>query len=183
MIRRLFAVASVVSLLATVAVAVLWVRSYRVADFFGRWTADDRTRIIVVVAEGRVQWSAATLDTPGRNADRRWHHYTNIYPVDWSTGPSPGMSRHFDRVGVIFESGRDRILPNERGTDANASSWVLPLWLAFPLTLPVAAAGAIAMARSRQRVARRGLCPTCGYDLRASTDRCPERGTPIPATS
>ena len=63
------------------------------------------------------------------------------------------------------------------------------LWYAAALAI-----GAVVWLAVQERIARRilkrlmtGLCPACGYDLRASPDRCPECGTrlhaPEPAAS
>ena len=52
----------------------------------------------------------------------------------------------------------------------------IPFWVIGTAVLPVL----WVLLRRRQRPLRRqGACPTCGYDLRASTARCPECGTSI----
>ncbi|HEY8665719.1 MAG TPA: hypothetical protein VIL86_03595 [Tepidisphaeraceae bacterium] len=59
-----------------------------------------------------------------------------------------------------------------------------PYWLVVALTAPLPllwAASNIFNARERRRLARVGLCPVCGYDLRATPARCPECGTPAPS--
>ena len=56
----------------------------------------------------------------------------------------------------------------------------------FPAWVPVALAGVlpafslVGLVR-RSRRGRAGLCRNCGYDLRASTERCPECGEPVSA--
>jgi hypothetical protein len=54
---------------------------------------------------------------------------------------------------------------------------LVPYWVV--LTLTAACPTAWLVRRRRRRLAR-GLCPTCGYDLRAHApgERCPECGTP-----
>ena len=54
-------------------------------------------------------------------------------------------------------------------------------WIVAPTFFAAISLESILMLR-RRRIARRiGLCRNCGYDLRASTERCPECGRPIDA--
>jgi hypothetical protein len=57
---------------------------------------------------------------------------------------------------------------------------VVPYWsiVALASLLPACCLAKVPGVVRRRRRIRRGLCVQCGYDLRASTDRCPECGTP-----
>jgi hypothetical protein len=55
----------------------------------------------------------------------------------------------------------------------------VPYWLLAGVTLPVAVVATM-WRRHRRRGPRAGMCPGCGYDLRATPDRCPECGAAVP---
>ena len=57
---------------------------------------------------------------------------------------------------------------------------LIPHWLLLLLFAILPTIRFVRFRGFRHRV-QNGLCLNCGYDLRASEDRCPECGTPIPA--
>jgi hypothetical protein len=178
--RHLFALCSAVSLLLFVAACVLWMRSYRTMDNFGRYAVDPATPSTfaeargVGTARGAFTFGHVRVSDPSqlgwtpppRGTSWRWMSdpvsSSGLYPRTWSW---LGFARW------------DQPL-NKNNGGGFARGFQVPLW-AIALLSAVAPALWLARAHLRSRQTRRrqaGLCPGCGYDLRASPERCPECG-------
>jgi len=206
---RLFNLLAGLSLLLSMTMAVLWMRSHRCIDAIS-WTGDYkgaeatsidgsvglafleathnpppgyRVRCGFVRTDDGQRFASgySFADAPGwssafglslsfqppissDSSDQVWttatitvFHATSIWnKMGFSTGPQ-GASVG----GVALTSGRSIFIPD----------WFF--CMAFAL-MPLVS---ILRIRKNARRVRNGLCATCGYDLRASPDRCPECGT------
>jgi hypothetical protein len=182
--RRLLNVLTALSLLLCAAVTTLWVRSYFVQDRFQyqhtdgprrRWTshtfASNRGSLyvswpfIVFAADGAAEvYSRRHPDpegysykrlAPDRDGDAPWNGLGfAAWPSDRNTTPESQMD--FPRV-------------------------FFPHWSVVLLTAILPATRTASAIRRRSRT-KGNLCPSCGYDLRATPDRCPECGA-APATT
>jgi hypothetical protein len=155
--RIIFNGLTVLSLLLCVAIAGLWVRSYWVAD--GVTLVFSSPTVAMWSQRGRV--IIYETSTKQNNPVR----YTNT-PASISLGfdSEDEYSLYFWRLGGFSASAsyRDSFLA--------VPYWFLTVLFAAPLIVPLRRI-------SQRRKGNLGLCLSCGYDLRATPDRCPECGT------
>ena len=173
--RRLFAILTLLSLLLCAAVCALWVRSYRVADTLAwqHW-GPGRAGLDISRYECSVYCGSVVL------IDERITAYNPPPPgpVDVQIVPASGLAYEAVplRYGIEFwrplyvSSCLTTNRPGYRHTAAVFPAWVIAAPLGAPLALWV-------IRTSRKRRFNSRLCPACGYDLRATPDRCPECGT------
>jgi hypothetical protein len=167
--QHLFAICSAASLLLCVGVCVLWVRSYWVVRslYVTVWRSDSAVHVASASEQsGTLQlgWTRFVTSPPG--------------PRVQSTKYAPMTRPFMVKDLTAFEAGHRSFGPFSR-----LETWHvdLPLWVPAALCL---APGLVAwrVARRRRRRHAAGLCRDCGYDLRASPDRCPECGSPAAVT-
>ena len=170
--RKLSTLAAALSLALCVATAVLWVRSYSQFDSFfvsngQRWCCIDSHRGSLSLVT--IWWRSGVVE-----------HWKVAH------SPRPALIRYEDvapRWHVFgFQHVRAQLVVERGDTAPNLilNAYSVPFWSVCLLFF----IATILLTRSLLRASAKqtGRCALCGYDLRASPDRCPECGH-VPETS
>ena len=196
--RRLFTLFSAISLLLCVTACVLWVRSLGTVDSVTvrreRASGSGQPGNLIAVRpepfydyveiaayRGRVRLGMAEVRSGPvfwRPPPGGWDSYPAGSPQAQQVWDLPFqrnlMDRSWRRRGFEYVAGRSRAFYYYP-----MIALTVPLW---SLAVSAALLPAVWLVRHAKRVhaSRRGLCPVCGYDLRASPERCPECGAASP---
>jgi hypothetical protein len=164
--RHLLTLCSAASLLLCVAVCALWVRSRDGTDTV-IWHRPS-TAIIGAASDGELALFFK-LKPFSETPYRKPLQYGRNGIVDLEGVASSRGNYH--RLGAGFGIGNSFVHTGGRVV-------LLPLWFVIALTALVPILRASVYVRTKLRRATTGICRECGYDLRASPERCPECGTP-----
>jgi hypothetical protein len=192
--RHLFTLCSAASLVLCVAVCVVWVRSYRVLErvvYATQRVEEGEERTVIYDRYWQLVSGAGAVAYADTTGVRSWDH---LWPLIARRKPrfQPGLTYQADpnprhpiptgtrslvwRAG--FRAHNPRMGAGDGAGHVAQDAYAVPYWFLASVTAVIPAASVhswYGRIRVRRRI-RAGLCPRCGYDLRASPERCPECG-------
>ena len=181
--RRLFSLAAAVSLLLCLATATLWVVSCYRGD--GRGTGGHGFWMTIFNIRGHLElsWMRGTVaGDPYSSAYSRGPVDTTplVKSLTRRAQLFRGTASSYRFVDFEFHTLRAR---DRKGNDGISRIVVIPHWFLVVAFAALPTAWLISRARRDPRAKREALgqCVYCGYDLRATPDKCPECGT-VPET-
>ncbi|HVX87146.1 MAG TPA: hypothetical protein VH253_20345 [Phycisphaerae bacterium] len=136
--------------------------------------------VSVTVSRGAIEVYSLTWGSGGSDSGAFWQ-YELAPPI--ALFDQPFYAAHLSR-NISFPGFFDRELPVMTSAGPLSSitpghaDWAFSLYYLLFLVALYPVMHAISMWRQRRRHSQ-DLCTRCGYDLRASKDRCPECGTPF----
>jgi hypothetical protein len=127
------------------------------------------TQVLTLTGNNIYNWSAGAINTNNvNNASVTFTPITSSGTINTTlTSPTVGSTYSgFGGSAIVFPADSTQLL------------LVIPWWFIVTLTalLPAATLAKAPLIIRHHRRRQRNLCTHCGYDLRSSTDRCPECG-------
>lgn len=182
MIRRLFTAASAISLLLCMAMLLLqMLRPWKTLSLGHR----GHFLTVRVAPGGSPSWAGMNIrigrpyKNEGDGDEPQPSGPPHVSVGDWSGGSHQLFSFYCANYGTVTTIWLTPHRYREEGTAIWLVGWYYLPAAGFLALLPVAWA-LVNRKRFRRRQHVAGTCDHCGYDLRASADRCPECGRAIP---
>jgi hypothetical protein len=176
--RKLLNIAAALSLVLYMALVAVWVLSYWYQSGIGLYVPAASGTLFLVANDGRLILKADTFPSPPGGGVQ--FHLNGASAADPNLDSAAGWVEN----GYYAYEGLGFGIAYPAGTAANAARLrryvaIAPFWfVAVAFALPLASA----VRAMRRRRSTPDCCSSCGYDLRATRERCPECGTIPKAT-
>lgn len=165
MLRWFFRLSTLLSLLLLLVTVAAWIRSCYVVE---QLSASLRQQSFTAELYPHAFW-ILYVNRPDTTEYHRWEQKDKI--IDQVLLAQIEASGEFHWNGLVF---RHFIQASDNCTYIQIR---IPFWSVTLLAL-ILPAVRFWLSRRHQKLTADHCCPRCGYDLRATPDRCPECGTP-----